>query len=189
MGSHNSYDSLNTAAAHIPPGSEGLMMLPFGNGAERMLNNRMVGAHIHNLDFNIHTAEHMVRAAQEGIAFAFRYGLDIMRENGMDPSIIRAGKANMFLSNVFIQSFVNATGVPVELYQSDGSIGAALGSGVGINYYTDPVSAFANRKPLKVVSPVNTRLYDSFYEDWKQLLEQQLKKTPVEEIVNTNITS
>ncbi|MGZ5191029.1 MAG: xylulokinase, partial [Flavisolibacter sp.] len=187
MGSHHSYDSLNTAASHIAPGSEGLMALPFGNGAERMLNNKIIGAHLHHLDFNIHTAEHLVRAAQEGISFAFRYGLDIMRENGMDPNIIRAGNANMFLSNVFVQSFVNATGVPVELYQTDGSIGAALGSGVGINYYKDPVSAFANRKPLKTVSPTNTKLYDSLYEEWRQLLEAQLQKTATEKIVITSI--
>ncbi|MFL5808897.1 MAG: xylulokinase [Flavisolibacter sp.] len=185
IGSHLTYDSLNTGASHIAPGSDGLLMLPFGNGAERMLNNKIVGAHFHCLDFNKHTAEHLVRAAQEGISFAFRYGLDIMRENGMDPNIIRAGKANMFLSNVFTQSFVNTTGVPVELYPSDGSMGAALGAGVGINYFSTPSAAFANRKPLKLIEPTNTLLYDSLYEDWKQLLESQLQKNPVDNIVNT----
>lgn len=174
-GAH-SYDSLNAAAARIAPGSDGLMMLPFGNGAERMLNNRTIGAHVCNLDLNIHTADHMVRAAQEGIAFAFRYGLDIMRENGMDPSIIRAGKANMFLSNVFAQSFVNATGVPVELYQTDGSVGAALGAGVGAKIFNDASAAFANRKPLKLIEPANQKIYNRLYEEWKHLLEIQLQK-------------
>lgn len=174
-GAH-SYDSLNAAAARIAAGSDGLMMLPFGNGAERMLNNRTIGAHVCNLDLNIHTADHMVRAAQEGIAFAFRYGLDIMRENGMDPSIIRAGKANMFLSNVFAQSFVNATGVPVELYQTDGSVGAALGAGVGAKVFTNASDAFANRKPLKLIEPSNQKTYNRLYQEWKHLLEIQLQK-------------
>ncbi|HYC30045.1 MAG TPA: FGGY family carbohydrate kinase, partial [Chitinophagaceae bacterium] len=157
-GSH-SYESLNAAAAHIPIGSDGLRMLPFGNGAERMLNNKEIGAHIHNLDLNLHTADHMVRAAQEGIAFAFRYGIDIMRENGMYPNIIRAGRANMFLSDVFTQSFVNATGVPVELYKTDGSAGAALGAGVGAGIYNEPSAAFSNKKPLKLIEPVKEATY------------------------------
>lgn len=176
IGAQHSYESLNAAASHIAPGSDGLMMLPFGNGAERMLNNRTIGAHASQLDFNIHTAEHLVRAAQEGIAFAFRYGLDIMRENGMDPSIIRAGRANMFLSSVFVQSFVNATGVPVELYQSDGSVGAALGAGVGARAFSGTSEAFSQRKPLKLVEPANRSIYASLYEEWKHLLETQLQK-------------
>jgi xylulokinase len=119
----------------------------------------------------------MVRATQEGIAFSFRYGLDIMRENGMYPNIIRAGKANMFLSSVFTQSFVNATGVPVELYKTDGSVGAALGAGVGAGFYPDPVSAFANRQPLALVEPTDEAQYNSLYGEWKNLLETQLHKT------------
>jgi xylulokinase len=176
IGAQHSYESLNTSASQVPAGSEGLMMLPFGNGAERMLGNRTVGAHVHNLDFNIHSAGHLVRAAQEGIAFSFRYGLDIMRENGMEPGIIRAGKANMFLSSVFAQSFVNATGVPVELYQADGSVGAALGAGIGAGIYKDHSSAFAQRRPLKIIEPANGETYNSLYGEWKYLLEAQLQK-------------
>jgi xylulokinase len=177
VGSQHSYESLNTEAARIAVGSDGLLALPFGNGAERMLNNRTVGAHLANLDFNLHTAAHLVRAAQEGIAFSFRYGLDIMRDNGMHPGIIRAGKANMFLSPVFTQSFVNATGVPVELYQTDGSVGAALGAGVGANIFSTPQEAFAGRAPLSLVEPTQTATYDTLYQEWKALLETQLQKT------------
>jgi xylulokinase len=141
-----------------------------------MLNNKIVGSHFHNLDFNVHTFKHIVRAAQEGIAFAFRYGLDIMRENGMNPSIIRAGKANMFLSEVFTESFVNTTGVPVELYQTDGSIGAAFGAGVGIGYYEAPSAPFVNSKKSQIVGPSNHSIYNSLYEEWKSLLQAQLEK-------------
>jgi xylulokinase len=160
------------------------MMLPFGNGPERMLNNKLVGAHFHNLDLNVHSVAHLVRAAQEGIAFAFRYGLDIMRENGMNPTIIRAGKANLFLSDVFVQSFVNVTGVPVELYQTDGSVGAALGAGVGIGFFQNPSDAFAARKSLKTIAPQNQKSLQSLYEDWKNLLNTQLQKAGHNHLIN-----
>jgi len=185
VGAHHSYESLNTEASKIPPGSDGLFMLPFGNGAERMLNNKIIGSHFHNIDFNIHTTGHLVRAAQESIAFAFRYGLDIMRENNMNPTIIRAGKANMFLSDVFTQSFVNATGVAVELYQTDGSIGAALGAGAGAKLYANPEEAFAQRKPLKLIEPSNQNAYQSFYDEWKSLLAEKLHNTSeINSIIN-----
>jgi xylulokinase len=177
VGAQHSYESLNTEAAQVPVGSDGLMTLPFGNGAERMLNNKTIGAHLHHLDFNQHTAAHLVRAAQEGIAFSLRYGLDIMRENGMHPTIIRAGKANMFLSDVFTQSFVNVTGVPVELYQTDGSVGAALGAGVGATIFSEPREAFAGRSPLKLVEPSQAERYEPLYQQWKSLLEAQLRQT------------
>jgi len=185
IGANHSYESLNTEAQKIAVGANGLFMLPFGNGAERMLNNKTISAHFHNLDFNVHSTGHLVRAAQEGIAFAFRYGLDIMRENGMSPTIIRAGKANLFLSDVFAQSFVDATEVPVELYQTDGSIGAALGAGVGIGFYAQPAEAFAARKPLKTIIPSQNVAHQSLYEDWKDLLEAQLKTT--KEIHSINV--
>ncbi|HVG16594.1 MAG TPA: FGGY family carbohydrate kinase [Chitinophagaceae bacterium] len=176
FGAHHSYDSLNTEAAKVKAGSDGLLMLPFGNGAERMLNNKLVGAHINHVDFNLHHMGHTVRAAQEGIAFAFRYGLDIMRENGMNPSVIRAGKANMFLSSVFTESFVNATGVPVELYQTDGSIGAALGAGLGAKYYKTESEAFSSRKSLVTIEPGQGEVYNSIYATWRECLEKQLQK-------------
>jgi xylulokinase len=169
-----SYPEMNELASSVKAGSDGLFILPFGNGAERILNNRMVNAHIHSIDFNKHTAAHVYHAAQEGIAFAFRYGLDIMRQNGMTPKVIRAGKANMFLSSVFANAFVNATGVPVELYECDGSVGAALGAGIGIGYYKSETEAFSNRKILTVITPTQTTLYDQFYHGWKQHLEAQL---------------
>ena len=167
---------MNEAAAKIEPGSNGLQMLPFGNGAERMLENKLVQSHIHNIDLNIHGPAHLFRAAQEGIAFAFRYGLDIMRENGMNPSVIRAGKANMFLSDVFTRSFVNATNVPVELHDCDGSLGAAVGAGMGVGYYKTAREAFSNTKPLNTVEPDQSTLYDGLYHEWKELLEARLNK-------------
>src|SRR5215217_5198577 len=137
-----SYAQMNEQAATVRAGSDGVIILPFGNGAERILYNRIIGSHIQGIDFNKHTSAHLYRAAQEGIAFAFRYGLDIMRENGMNPQLIRAGKANMFLSDVFRTAFVNATGVPVELYESDGSAGAALGAGIGVGFFKQTAEAF-----------------------------------------------
>jgi len=175
-GNKFSYTEMDKAAASIEPGSNGLHMLPFGNGAERMLGNRLVQSHIHNIDFNVHGPAHLFRAAQEGIAFAFRYGLDIMRENGMKPSVIRAGKANMFLSDVFTNCFVNSTNVPVELFDCDGSVGAAMGAGIGVGFYKTAKEAFSNAKPLGMVEPTQSELYNALYAEWKELLTPNLSR-------------
>ncbi|MEO6136888.1 MAG: FGGY family carbohydrate kinase [Ginsengibacter sp.] len=173
-GDNLSYKEMDQLAAGIAPGSDGLFVLPFGNGAERMLQNKMIDAHLCNIDLNKHGKAHIFRAVQEGIAFAFRYGLDIMRENGLHPTIIRAGKANLFLSEVFIQSFVNATGVAIELFENDGSVGAALGAGIGAGIYSSYSEAYSNLKPLGKFEPDKVEEYDKLYKEWKTLLESHL---------------
>jgi len=168
-----SYVQMNDAAAKIPLGCRGLKILPFGNGAERMLNNRNIGAHFHKIDFNIHNQAYIFRALQEGIAFAFRFGLDIMRENGMNIKLIRAGYANMFSSELFQQAFVDSCGVPLELHSNEGSMGAAIGAGIGINVFTSE-NAFSCVKALKIVEPKQSAEYDSVYQEWKAILNQHL---------------
>jgi xylulokinase len=167
------YEQMNIEAQKAPLGSDGLRILPFGNGAERMLNNKQVGAHLHNIDLNLHTSAHIFRAAQEGIACAFRYGLDIMRENGMNPTVIRAGKTNMFRSELFTQTFVNATGIPVEFYNNDGSLGAALGAGIGVEISSSQAEAFSKAEKVGFNEP-NTDAFEAIYQDWKTILQQHI---------------
>ena len=174
VGAGNDYPQMNQAASRIQTGSDGLQIMPFGNGAERIFNNKMIGAQFVNIDFNKHSEAHIYRAAQEGIAFTFRYGIDIMRGNGMNPSIIRAGYSNMFLSDVFTEAFVNATNVPVALYHTDGSVGAAIGAGIGSGTYKNAAEAFSNFKPIKVVEPSNAKVYNELYLDWHKSLEKYL---------------
>jgi len=174
FGTGYTYNQMNAEAEKAPLGSEGLQVLPFGNGAERMLNNKQVGAHFQNIDLNLHTPAHIFRAVQEGIASSFRYGFDIMRGNGMNPTVIRAGKSNLFLSDLFTQTFVNATGVPVELYNNDGSVGAALGAGIGAGIFKSPAEAFSNIKAIKLVEPT-TDQFEPVYQEWKALLDFKLK--------------
>ena len=174
-GSALSYPAINQAAEVIAPGADGLYLLPFGNGAERMLENKSIDAHMSHINFNKHSVAHLFRAAQEGIAFAFRYGLDILRSNGMQPAVIRAGKANMFLSNVFTQSFVNATNTTVELHDCNGSVGAAIGAGIGLEIYNNAQEAFSLKKALQIIEPDNAATYDSLYGEWLQVLNKQMK--------------
>lgn len=173
FGAGMDYKAMNAVAKNAPAGSDGLYVLPFGNGAERMLGNKIVGAHFQHIDLNVHTPAHIIRAVQEGIAFSFRYGLDILRENGMQPAIIRAGKTNLFLSDLFSQTFVDITGVPVELFESNGSSGACIGAGIGLGIYKTPDEAFYHQKPVKVIEPSGLNLEDN-YEHWQNLLELQL---------------
>ncbi|CAM3738805.1 xylulokinase [Sphingobacterium prati] len=171
LGKDLSYDQINAMAATSPIGSKGLQVIPFGNGAERMLNNQLVGASISSIDLNRHETSDILRAIQEGIAFAFRYGLDIMRENGLYPQMIRAGNANLFLSPVFRDAFVGATNVPVEVYDHDGSVGAAMGAGIGNGYYANFTEAFKSLKPVYTVEPQHVEQYEENYQQWKEILK------------------
>ena len=171
----SSYSEMNTLAASVAPGSDGVAVLPFGNGSERMLQNKNIGAHILDLDFNRHQAAHLFRAVQEGVVFAMQYGFKVLQQNGVQPTVIRAGKANMFLSDVFTKAFVNTLNIPVELHNCDGSVGAALGAGIGAGIYKHPKEAFSNATPLAVVEPDSTaQQYNALYEEWKTLLQKQL---------------
>jgi xylulokinase len=137
-----------------------------------MLGNKDSGAEISGLNFNTHTKAHLFRAAQEGIAFSFRYGLDIMKEAGIDPHMIRAGEANMFLSPVFRQVLSTVTGTVIDLYNTDGSIGSARGAGIGCGYYKSEKEAFSGLKALSVTEPDKSLSaeYEEAYLRWKNLL-------------------
>ena len=128
--------------------------MPFGNGAERMLQNKEVGCSIHGINFNIHNKSHLLRAAQEGIVFSFKYGIEIMQGMGMNISKIHAGHANMFLSPIFRNTLAGVTGATIELYDTDGSVGAAKGAGMGAGIYKDNNEAFATLEKLEVIEPV-----------------------------------
>lgn len=173
-GTNYTYSTLNELAYNVPMGSEGLMTLPFGNGAERIFHNRIIGAHFHQLNLNKHTTGHLVRAVQEGIAFSLRYGLDIMRENGINPTVVRAGKTNLFLSDVFTTAFSSVNNVSVEFYEGDGSYGAAIGAGIGAGIYVNPKEVFQFRKPISMKEPSDIELYEELYQEWKQVLNNQL---------------
>jgi len=188
-GANQTYSSLNKMASEIPAGSEGLLALPFGNGAERMLGNLTIGGHIHGLDFNIHTTAHLVRAVQEGIAFSFRYGLDIMRGNGINPSVIRAGKSNLFLSDVFTAGFVEATNTTLEFYEGDGSFGAAIGAGIGAGIYKSAKEALQQRRPIGTVNPsAADNIYQDRYAAWKDRLDQQLKNHGIKNTLSFSLS-
>src|SRR5664280_932523 len=167
-----SYDEMNNLAEKVSPGSDGLFILPFGNGAERMLGNKETGARIEGLNFNTHSKAHMFRAAQEGIAFSFRYGLDIMKEVGIDPKIIRAGEANMFLSKVFREVLSCITGTVIHLYNTDGSVGAARGAGIGCSYYLTEKEAFKGLTAVSVTEPDSLKSpdYEKAYLRWKEIV-------------------
>lgn len=171
------YPQMDKTAAEIPVGSEGLVILPYGNGAERTLENRNIGASVHGWNFNIHKKAHFLRAAQEGIVFALNYGLGIMKNMGIELKTVKAGNANMFLSPLFAEAFATVTGASVELYNTDGSQGAARGAGIGAGIYNGPEDAFVGLEPVKTVRP-NEKLssaYNKAYENWEQVLKQQLK--------------
>jgi xylulokinase len=166
------YAEMNDLAAQAPIGADGVSIIPFGNGAERILQNRETGASIHGTNFNIHQRSHLVRAAQEGIVFSFVYGMEIMQQMGLKLDTIKAGKANMFLSPLFRDTLAGTTGATIELYDTDGAVGAAKGAGVGAGIYEDTDEAFATLKKLAVIEPdaAHAAAYKEAYQRWRSLL-------------------
>ncbi|MFC2453292.1 xylulokinase [Tannerella forsythia] len=167
-----SYNDMNVLAAQAPIGSAGLSILPFGNGAERMLENKETGCSVQGINFNLHEKSHIVRAAQEGIVFSFKYGIDIMEQMGISIRKIHAGKANMFLSPLFREMLAGVTGSVIELYDTDGSVGAAKGAGIGAGIYKDNNEAFATLEKVEVIEPklADREAYAGAYGRWKQCL-------------------
>lgn len=171
---NESYDEMNSRARAVSIGSDGLQFYPFGNGAERILANQDHGASLHNLQFNRHHQGHLARAAQEGIVFALQYGMEIMKEMGMELNTIRAGNANMFLSDIFSTAFAQTSECVVELYNSDGAIGAARAAGVGAGIFADTKESFRGMEMIKRIEPDSElkQQYQEAYELWKRNLKR-----------------
>lgn len=168
-----SYSDMNNIIEQIPAGSNGVSIIPFGNGAERIMQNEDVGCSLHGINFNIHTQAHLLRAAQEGIVFSFKRGIEIMEDMGMNISNIHAGHANMFLSHTFREALACITGATIDLYDTDGSVGAAKGAGIGVGIYKDATEAFATLQHISTTTPDPTlsQAYTDAYELWKERLE------------------
>lgn len=178
LASDLNYAEMNEVAAQAPIGADGISILPFGNGAERMLQNQETGCSIQGINFNLHNRSHLLRAAQEGIVFSFRYGIDIMKGMGMEVKKIHAGHANMFLSPLFRDTLAGVTGATIELYDTDGSVGAAKGAGMGAGIYHDHIEAFATLDKLAVIEPKasDETAYADAYARWKEYLEKSTRK-------------
>ncbi|HYH02824.1 MAG TPA: FGGY-family carbohydrate kinase, partial [Bacillota bacterium] len=168
-----SYRQMDELTTQAPIGAAGLLILPYGNGAERTLENQRTAATFFGLDFNLHTQAHLLRAAQEGIVFALNYGIDIMRQMGLQLTTIKAGQANMFLSPVFCEAFANTTGARLELYRTDGAQGAARGSGIGAGIYRNYSEAFTGLETVGTIEPESSKtvLYREIYHKWLEVLE------------------
>lgn len=170
------YADMNKLAAGVPIGSDGVSVIPFGNGAERVLENKEINCTISGINFNKHNKAHIVRAAQEGIVFSFCYGMEVMQQMGMNINKIHAGKANLFLSDIFRDTLAGVSGATIELYDTDGSVGAAKGAGIGAGIYKDNNEAFATLDKLAVIEPdANKRAeYLDAYARWKNLINKNI---------------
>lgn len=175
-GASYDYDTINKISEEAPVGSDGLVVLPFGNGAERVLENKNVDSSFHGLNFNRHQQSHLFRAAQEGIVFALKYGFDVLQEIGLKSNVIRAGNANMFLSPLFREAFVNTIGARLELYDTDGSKGAALGAGIGSGIFGSFEEAFKGLKVIKSEEPSSALKapYADAYSRWLTYLKTRI---------------
>ncbi len=178
------YETMNNLGSLANPGADDLRIFPYGNGAERTLDNRDPGALFENLNFNRHGRAELLRASQEGIVFALYYGVEIMKEAGINITTVKAGKANMFLSPLFRQTFATVTGATIELYNTDGSMGAARGAGIGVGVYSSFSEAFSHLECEEIIEPDKQlcQQYADIYQGWKTILQRILLK---QELINT----
>ncbi len=168
------YIHMNEMVDSVSPGSEGLICLPFGNGAERIFENRIVGSHLLNMDFNRHQTAHVLRASVEGIVYALNLGFEMLKDLGIPQKRIRAGHANLFLSQTFREIFVNVTGIPLELYNTDGAAGAARGAALGAGFFESAEEAFSSLEKIATIepSPELVEKYKGLYQGWKEEIEK-----------------
>ncbi|MFL5729248.1 MAG: xylulokinase [Cytophagaceae bacterium] len=171
-----SYQEMDKLASEIKIGSDGLRIFPFGNGAERSLENKDLGYSLHGLRFNTHKVPHMLRATQEGIVFFLNHGMNIIKDMGLQVKTVKAGKANMFLSPIFKEAFANLTGAELKLYNTDGAQGCARGAGVGAGIYKNTKEAFIGLEAIETISPDTSRSkeYKEAYDDWYRILQKLL---------------
>ena len=167
-----SYPQMDQLAEEIPIGCDGVSILPFGNGVERMLQNRESACNVHGIQFTRHDRRHLLRAAQEGIVFSFQYGIEIMEQMGLKVDKIHAGLANMFQSKIFRDTLSGVSGATIELYNTDGSVGAAKGAGLGAGIYKTPQEAFSTLERLATIIPDHQSEYREAYERWKSHLSE-----------------
>ena len=170
----SSYGDMNELASLSPIGSKGLSIVPFGNGSERVLENQEVNCSINGINFNIHSKGDILRAAQEGIVFSYEYGMDIMRQMGMNIEVIRAGNANMFLSSIFRQTLASVSNAVIELYDTDGAAGAARAAGIGIGFYANTEEAFSSLEKIAIIEPEKDKKdqYLEAYHRWTSYLQK-----------------
>jgi len=168
------YPEMNELASEVPIGADGLSFIPFGNGAERIMENKMIGAHMNGLNLLKHDRRHMLRAGQEGIVCSLTYGFNIMKNMGLNLKTVKAGKANMFLSPLFREAFVNMNDVNLELYDTDGAQGAARGAGIGAGIYSDANEAFGGLERIALIEPDASlsAAYKDAYQNWESYLNK-----------------
>lgn len=173
----NSYEEMNNLASEIPIGSQDLCLIPFGNGAERMLNNEQIGTRILNLNLNTHHKAHLCRAALEGIAFSFVYGMEILKSDGIEPKVIRAGNDNLFRSEIFANTVATLIEQEIEIYNTTGAVGAARAVSLHKGDFETFGKLIMNNDHVMTFMPLkNKEPYKRAYNNWKKELELILKK-------------
>ena len=167
-----SYADMESMASSVTIGSEGLRILPFGNGAERMLSNATIGAQINNLQFNRHKQAHFYRAGLEGIAFSFVYGIQVLKDMGFDINSMRVGNDNLFQSNVFSETIANLVGCEITVVETTGAAGAAKAAGLRTGFYTTLKEAIGTSGEIMTYSPKPSEAHEQAYQIWKSDLER-----------------
>ena len=172
-----SYEAMNKRASKVAVGSDGVVVIPFGNGAERMLNSMNIGTHFINLNLNRHSSSHLCRAALEGIAFSFVYGMEILKDDNAKINVIRAGNDNLFRSEIFSNTVATLIGHEIEIYNTTGSVGAARACGLTDGDFEKFGNNITKNDHVMTFMPLkNKEPYEMAYQHWKMELKKNLNR-------------
>ncbi len=164
-----SYGHMEELASRAPVGSDGLAIIPFGNGAERMLGNQPSSASIHGIQLNRHDQSHLIRAALEGLAFSYAHGIEKMRALGVEIHHFRVGNDNLFQSEIFAQSLADLSQCEIEVIECSGAVGAARGGAHGGGHQLaiqDQIHFTYSPRPL-------SDSLSEAYQQWSDILQKQ----------------
>ena len=130
------YDSLTAEAERVAAGADGLLFLPYLTGERTPYSDANARGVFFGLSF-AHTRAHLIRAVIEGVCFALRDSLDLMRIQGASPDEVRAigGGAR---SRMWLQTLANVFGLPISttLPYGGAAYGAALLGAVGCGMFS-----------------------------------------------------
>lgn len=165
----------NELAEVVPPGCEGLVMLPYMSGERSPIWNPNAKGVFYGLDFS-KTKGHFIRAGMEGVAYSLRHNLEVAAEAGAEVKVLRSmgGSANSLL---WTQIKSDITGKPIIVPNSDTAttLGAAILAGVGIGMYgsfREAVDATITVKREHQPDPANKEIYDRTYHTYLRLYEE-----------------
>ena len=168
----NAYEIMNAEANQVPPGSNGLIVLPYFMGERTPIWDTNARGVAFGLSLD-HGRGHLIRAMMEGAGYGLLHNFDLMRASGVKmnlPLVLSEGGANSPLWRQIISDILNVECV-FAVSSKGAPIGNAVAAGesVGIFKSYDVVKDWVQLGPKTVPNLENRGLYMKLYSIFRDL--------------------